>query len=51
MKTNAITTLIAHFLAAVTFSELSIADIILNPETTSMIIAAKNANTLKNDNI
>jgi len=35
----------------VTFSDLSIADIILNPDTTSMMMAAKNASTLKNDNI
>ncbi|MEI6774477.1 MAG: hypothetical protein WCL18_06940 [bacterium] len=41
----------AHFLAMVTLSDLSIADIILNPDTTNMIIAAKNASTLKNDNI
>lgn len=45
------TTLIAHFWAILTLSALSIAAIILKPETASMTIAAKNANTLKKDKI
>ena len=51
MNTKEIMTLTAHFLAAAILSDLSIADIILNPATTNMTIAAKNASTLKNDSI
>jgi hypothetical protein len=43
--------LIAHFCAILTLSDLSIAAIILKPETTSIIIAAKKARTLKKDKI
>ena len=45
--TKATTTLIIHFMAAVALSDLSAADIALNPFITNIIIAKKKINAFK----